>query len=167
MSFDLQAGEVDRRTFEVVLAPNASTEIWKGQVPGQPIRRSLADPPRPIVVQARLLDRDSSGKATVLARYSSWPEPFKFLTFPKYDLKTKVNGDEVTLKTDKPIKGIVLDVEGDVEECEWSDQAIDLMPGDEQVVVAKGLGGRRVKARVSIWLELADGFSTSETGLRK
>jgi beta-mannosidase len=51
----------------------------------------------------------------------------------------------VTLTCAKPIKGLVLDVEG--EEVEWSDQAVDLFPGDEQRVVAKGLAGRKVKAR--------------------
>jgi hypothetical protein len=34
-------------------------------------------------------------------------------------------------------------------ECRWSDQAIDMMPEDDQVVVAKGLKGRKVRARVS------------------
>lgn len=41
--------------------------------------------------------------------------------------------------------GIVLDVEGD--DVKWSDQAIDLVPGDVQFVKAVGLNGRPVKAR--------------------
>lgn len=49
------------------------------------------------------------------------------------------------LSCKKPIKGIILDVEG--EDVKWSDQAIDLVPGDEQVVKASGLKGRSVKAR--------------------
>ena len=49
------------------------------------------------------------------------------------------------LSCKKPIKGIILDVEG--EDVKWSDQAIDLVPGDEQVVKASGLNGRSVKAR--------------------
>ena len=44
-----------------------------------------------------------------------------------------------------PIKGIVLDLEGD--DVKWSDQAIDLMPGDPQIIKAVGLNGRKVKAR--------------------
>jgi beta-mannosidase len=35
VSFDLNGGEVDRQTFGGKLAPNASTEIWKGDVPGE------------------------------------------------------------------------------------------------------------------------------------
>ena len=49
------------------------------------------------------------------------------------------------LSCKKPIKGIILDVEG--EDVKWSDQAIDLVPEDEQVVKASGLKGRSVKAR--------------------
>ncbi|BEI83975.1 hypothetical protein CcaverHIS002_0405790 [Cutaneotrichosporon cavernicola] len=140
VSFDLDAGELDRRTFDVELASNASTEVWKGTVPGQPTRTSLAQVPRPIVVGARLI-----ANGQVLARYANWPEPWKYLTFPDPGLKMVVKGDEVSVSAEKPVKGLVLDVEGD--ECEWSDQALDLMPGDTQVVVAKGLNGREVKAR--------------------
>jgi len=43
------------------------------------------------------------------------------------------------------MKGIVLDVDGD--DVKWSNQAIDLVPGDPQIVIAKGLKGRGVKAR--------------------
>lgn len=35
VSFDLDGGEVDRQSYGGALAPNASTEIWKGDVPGQ------------------------------------------------------------------------------------------------------------------------------------
>lgn len=161
VSVDLEKGEVDRRTFDVTLAPNASTEVWKGTVPGQPTRTSLAQVPRPIVVGARLLDKEeaanghSNGHANghanghsnknVLARYANWPEPWKYLTFPDPKLSIKVEGENVTVSAEKPIKGLILDVDG--EQCEWSDQALDLMPGDPQVVVAKGLKGREVKAR--------------------
>lgn len=49
------------------------------------------------------------------------------------------------LTTKKPVKGIILEVDGD--DVKWSDQAIDLVPGDPQVVNAVGLNGRPVKAR--------------------
>jgi beta-mannosidase len=78
------------------------------------------------------------------------PEPFKFITFPAVDqvgLKVSVSasGDTVEVSTNKPIKGIVLDVDG--EEAKWSDQAIDLVPGDPQIVHVTGLNGRPVKVR--------------------
>lgn len=49
------------------------------------------------------------------------------------------------LSTDRPMKGIVLDVDG--EDAKWSDQAIDLVPEDPQVVKVVGLKGRKVKSR--------------------
>lgn len=61
------------------------------------------------------------------------------------EVSVGTDGESVRLSTQKPIKGIVLDVEG--EEVQWGDQAIDLVPGDPQVISAAGLKGRTVKAR--------------------
>jgi beta-mannosidase len=62
-------------------------------------------------------------------------------------LKVEVakDGETVTLTSKKPIKGLVLDVEG--EDVKWSDQAIDLVPDDAQIVSVKGLRGRDIKVR--------------------
>ena len=78
------------------------------------------------------------------------PEPFKFIHFPPvsalgFKITTSDDGKSVTLSTNKPMKGIVLDVDGDA--VKWSDQAIDLVPGDPQVILAHGLEGREIKAR--------------------
>jgi beta-mannosidase len=56
-----------------------------------------------------------------------------------------LDGESVMLSTKKPIKGLILDVDGD--DVKWNDQAIDLMPDDPQVVRAIGLNGREVKVR--------------------
>ena len=79
------------------------------------------------------------------------PEPFKYIHFPTreevgLELSVSADGAQVTLSTKRPIKGIVLDVEGDAD-ADWSDQAIDLVPDDPQVVSVQGLGGRQVLAR--------------------
>lgn len=69
-SFDVENGGklVDAQKFDVMLAPNSSTELWKGNLPGEGKRTRDSDPHNVIVVQARLLGAD--GK--VLARYSNW-----------------------------------------------------------------------------------------------
>ncbi|KAF8974313.1 beta-mannosidase [Flammula alnicola] len=144
-SFDLESEWTDKWEKEVVLAANASTELFRGEVPGQPSRKKLSDLPKVIIISARILDGE-----TVLGRYSNWPEPFKYIHFPPAeDLGLEVDvgadGESVTLSTKKPIKGIVLDAEGD--DVKWSDQAIDLVPGDPQTVQAVGLKGRAVKLR--------------------
>nr|VWO95209.1 Ras homolog enriched in brain [Ganoderma boninense] len=56
------------------------------------------------------------------------------------------DGASVTLSTQRPIKGVILDVDG-AQDAQWSDQAIDLVPDDTQTVVVQGLGGRSVRAR--------------------
>ena len=141
---NLHTGKTSKQSFDVTLAANASTEIWSGDVPDQPVRTTDAQVPEPIVVQARLYK--SSDPGTVLARYSNWPEPWKYLTFPEVNLQVKVDGDQVELQADKPVKGVILDTEDD-DDCEWSDQAIDLFPGDKQIITAKGLKGRKVTVR--------------------
>lgn len=161
VSFDLQSDWRDKWSKDVTLEPNSSTELFKGNVPGQPQRTRKSQVPKDIIVSARLIDAD--GK--VLGRYSNWyaspsirkvslirfgdrPEPFKFIHFPKdVGLKVQVadDGETVVLSSQKPIKGIVLDVDG--EDVKWSDQGIDLVPDDPQSVKAFGLGGRAVKVR--------------------
>ncbi|OSX60118.1 glycoside hydrolase family 2 protein [Postia placenta MAD-698-R-SB12] len=145
-AFDLHSEWTETFTQSAVLAANASTELFKGALPGQPTRTKASEVPRTIIVSARLLDSNGA----VLGRYSNWPEPFKYISFPEIkDLGLSItvgsDGESVELSTRKPIKGIVLDVEGDT--AKWSDQAIDLVPGDPQVVRAVGLKGRKVKAR--------------------
>jgi len=143
-SFDLHSDWQDKWSKEVVLSPNSSTELHKGQVPGQPTRTKASEIPKVIIVSARLVDANGD----VLGRYSNWPEPFKFITFPAdVGLKATVasDGDSVILTTEKPVKGVVLDVEGS--EVKWSDQAVDLVPGDPQTIQAVGLKGRKVKLR--------------------
>lgn len=145
-SFDLHSEWTNHWSKQIVLAPNSSTELFQGEVPGVHTRKKWSDVPRVIIVSARLLDEEGE----VLGRYSNWPEPFKFIDFPALEdvgLKAEVaqDGESVTLSTRKPVKGIVLNVEG--EDVKFSDQAIDLVPGDPQVVHAVGLKGRAVKTR--------------------
>jgi beta-mannosidase len=66
-SFDLHSDWSDKWQQEVVLAANSSTELYKGDVPGQPIRTKSSDVPKTIVISARILDGNS-----VLGRYSNW-----------------------------------------------------------------------------------------------
>ena len=66
-SFDLYSDWTDKWSQAVDLAPNASTELWKGNLPGQPTRTKLSDVPKTIVVSAVL--SDDTG---VIARYSNW-----------------------------------------------------------------------------------------------
>jgi beta-mannosidase len=46
----------------------------------------------------------------------------------------------------RPAKGVLLAAAGDVA---WSDNFLDLLPGDEQIVAARGLGDAPLRIR---WL---------------
>ena len=71
-SFDLERADWgDQWEINAILAPNASTELWRGKVPGQPVRTRESQAPNAIVVSARLLDENG----IILARYSNWWVP--------------------------------------------------------------------------------------------
>lgn len=67
-AFDLHSNWTENWTKEVLLAPNSSTELYKGEAPGLPIRTNKSDIPRTVVLSARL--RGDNGE--VLGRYSNW-----------------------------------------------------------------------------------------------
>jgi beta-mannosidase len=67
-SFDLQSDWGDKWTKKVVLSSNSSTELYKGNLAGQPIRTKKSEVPRDIIVSARLLDANGD----VLGRYCNW-----------------------------------------------------------------------------------------------
>jgi len=65
--FDLESDWMDKWQKEVVLAANSSTELYKGHVTGQPIKKKQSDVSKVIIISARILDGQ-----TVLGRYSNW-----------------------------------------------------------------------------------------------
>jgi beta-mannosidase len=143
-AYDIATGwRVDLEDLKVTLGENRSTELWSGSCPEPPTEGAYDKlaPSGTVVVQARLT-RD--GK--VVARYSDWPQPYKLLDLPNPGLSITSSQSEVRIKVDKPAKGVWLSVEGDDEGVEFGDNSLDLFPGDEQVVSAKGLDGRVVTA---------------------
>lgn len=70
-SFDLLSDWRDKWSKGVVLAANASTELFKGNLPGQPERVKISQIPRVIIVSTRLLDENGD----ILGRYSNWQGP--------------------------------------------------------------------------------------------
>lgn len=146
-AYDLCSSWEKHSTQPISLLPNQSTELGDQPVPSP----NPSDPSATssIVVHARLLDKETS---TVVARYTDWPQPFKHLDLPSVEevgLRLSIeDGDHVRISVEKPVKGLVLSVEElDGEgEVKWSDNALDVVPQDEQVIVARGLAGRKIKA---------------------
>ncbi|KAF8309073.1 glycoside hydrolase [Clavulina sp. PMI_390] len=150
------------------LAPNSSTEILSNfQIPEPP------SPPNAIpgttmtysvVVCARIYEAGTTSPfSELIARASDWPQPFRLLDLPdpaQYPVTVKVklpsadaNIPTVSLLAPlRPVKGVVLSVDGadqDEDEVRWSDNGVDLIPGEEQVIIAKGLKTRRIRLSAS------------------
>ncbi|KAJ7775670.1 glycoside hydrolase [Mycena maculata] len=150
---DLKSRWTHTETHAVTLLPNQTTELLRLPCPGPPA--DAAAPPtgdaqftttHAVVVGARLLDAASGA---VLARCADWPQPFRFLErallcAPGLALSFDAATGAVTVRAERPVKGLVLSAAGGGEDVRWSDNALDVMPGDPQVVVAKGLGARGV-----------------------
>lgn len=111
----------------VVLAPNQATELGELEAPNGSI------------VVARLLNGEE-----VLSRHTLWPEPYKYLTLSDPVLKVlRLAEDKLLLRCDKPIKGLWLEARG----VQWSDNLLDLNPGDERIIEASGLGNKPLRVR--------------------
>jgi beta-mannosidase len=67
---DLDRDDGWAETFEqdATLEPNRTTELWKGPLPGQPVRHSRSELAKNIILSARLVAADGA----VLARYANW-----------------------------------------------------------------------------------------------
>jgi beta-mannosidase len=116
----------------VTLAPNQATELGMFDFVGG----------ARLVSSARLLVRGE-----VVARAVAWPEPFKYLTLPDPAVEVARAGDEtLRVRAARPAKGVLLAAGDGVA---WSNNLLDLLPGDEQTIVARGLGDGEVRVR---WL---------------
>ncbi|KAG9083623.1 hypothetical protein FS749_005886 [Ceratobasidium sp. UAMH 11750] len=156
LCLDLASPWTHQEEHRVTLLPNQATEVFAAPCPCPPHPEPTPGPdddadPLPttshsVVVSAVLVDAASG---TVLSRYVDWPQPYRSYDPPDPKLNLSVEGEQVTVSVERPAKGVVLSVEGDEEEVKWSDNALDLIPGELQTVTARGLSGRKVTAR---WL---------------
>ena len=100
--------------------------------------------PEPVVLAARLWVGNE-----IFARDVDWPQPFKYLDLSdrKLDVDAELlasGATRVTFRAHKPVKGLVLEESVGVR---LSDNALDIVPGDEQSIVVEGLKGRALKYR--------------------
>ncbi|KAH9948314.1 glycoside hydrolase superfamily [Amylocystis lapponica] len=146
-SIDLLSDWTHEESSEVVLLPNQTTELLSIPCPSPPADAS-GDQTFPtsshVVLAARLLD---TGSGEVLARYADWPQPLRLAGCPDPGLRISVDGEKITVEAARPAKGLVLTVDDNSpeEDVKWSDNALDVVPGDKQVVLAQGLGERALK----------------------
>ncbi|KAH8082418.1 glycoside hydrolase superfamily, partial [Cristinia sonorae] len=155
--FDLESEWTHVETHDVVLLPNQTTELLSIACP-EPLphgdygsTRAHTTRSHSVVVHARLIDSDTGG---VIARYSDWPQPYRFIDFPARwkDIHVHAVGERVTISVDKPVKSLVLSARSasngevvgrDKDKVAWSDNNLDLVPGDPQTITVRGGEGMR------------------------
>jgi beta-mannosidase len=115
-----------------------------------------------IILCATLFDENNHP----VARSVNWPEPYRYLQWPKdtavtvtmgKQLATNGNGashsafpEVVEIVANQPVKGFLLYIGyDDGEEADWEDNMLDLMPGEKLTVHANGINGRKI---LSKWL---------------
>lgn len=107
----------------IKLKANGTTDITTGHVD------NINEEPH--VLAARIW---VGGK--LVARDTDWPQPLKYLPFPNRNVEVKIVGIEMHVSAERPVKCLVFE---EREGCHLSDSAIDVVPGDEQVVKVRGL----------------------------
>ena len=108
---------------DVRVNANGTTDIIKGEVD------NVRDEPH--VLAARIW---IAGK--LAARDTDWPQPLKYLPFPDRKVKVEVKGSQMHVSVERPVKCLVFE---EREGSHLSDSAIDVVPGDRQVITFEGL----------------------------
>ncbi|KAF9465788.1 glycoside hydrolase superfamily [Collybia nuda] len=145
---DLTSNWTHKQFHNVILLPNRASELLSTiRCPGPPQDNFAPPSGDPIwtstysvVASARLVDP----KGKVLARFADWPQPYRYLAIPDPRLAVKVDGEMITVSVERPVKALFFGVDGAGEEVKWSDNALDVTPGDPQTITVKGLGKRRL-----------------------
>ncbi|KXT05308.1 hypothetical protein AC578_11038 [Pseudocercospora eumusae] len=109
---------------DVTISANGTTEILKGTID------NVQEEPH--VLAARIW---VNGK--IVSRDVDWPQPLKYLDFSNRDVDVIPAGDKIVINAGRPTKGLVFE---EREGILVNDSAIDVVPGDEQVVTVRGLG---------------------------
>ncbi|KAG9243908.1 glycoside hydrolase superfamily [Calycina marina] len=107
----------------VVVEANGATNVMEGVVD------NVGEVPH--VLAARIW---KGGE--LISRDADWPQPLKYVQFPGRGLKVVSEGDRVHVTAERPVKGLTFE---EREGVLVSDSAIDVLPGDEQVIVVRGL----------------------------
>ncbi|VUC21450.1 unnamed protein product [Clonostachys rosea] len=106
----------------VIFVPNGTTDIYSGETDNEK--------EEPHVIAVRLFIDNK-----VVAREVDWPQPFKYLSFPDRDVTIQTSEGSYTVSAQRPTKGLVIE---EVDGVVLSDNAIDIVPGDTQVISVTG-----------------------------
>ncbi|KAJ9655174.1 hypothetical protein H2201_008865 [Coniosporium apollinis] len=109
---------------DIEIIANGTTDVLSGTID------NVQEEPHVLAARLWIDDR-------VISRDVDWPQPLKYLSFEDRRVQVKRDGNTITVVAEKPTKGLVFE---EREGVLLNDSALDLVPGDEQVVTVKGLG---------------------------
>jgi beta-mannosidase len=108
----------------IILVPNGTTDVLSGTID------NVEEEPHVLATRIWV-------DGEVISRDVDWPQPLKYLDFEDRGLEVTPRGDTIVVKADKPTKGLVFEERSGVL---IHDSAIDVVPGDEQIIKVRGLG---------------------------
>ncbi len=83
-----------------------------------------------------------------IARTALWPKPFKYLSLAEPEITIeRLDAQTLRVQAKRPAKGVWLSAGDGIQ---WSDNMLDLLPNDPQIIKAQGLGTAKVEIR---WLD--------------
>jgi beta-mannosidase len=153
--YDLLSNWRSHEEQAVTLFPNQTTELLSKLCPHRGLTdKDIACPSSSVIVQVRLIEPSSK---KVVARYSDWPQPLRYIDFPDPELRiTRISGtgneSQIEVSVKQPAKCVVLSIREDVQEgsykdddkwgesVKWEDNGLDLFPGDQRVMECHSLG---------------------------
>jgi len=109
---------------DIELVPNGTTDVLSGTIDNR------NEEPHVLAVRIWV-------NGEIVSRDVDWPQPLKYLDFEDRGLEVTPKGDTIVVKADKPTKGLVFEERAGVL---IHDSAIDVVPGDEQIIKVRGLG---------------------------
>ncbi|OJD30138.1 glycoside hydrolase family 2 protein [Diplodia corticola] len=116
---------------DVTVVANGTTDLLSGTIDN--VREE------PHVLAARIwLD------GQVVSRDVDWPQPLKYLDFDDRGVSVVQDGSSIRVTAARPTKGLVFE---EREGVLVDDSAIDVVPGDEQVLTVRGLGAQAAPLR--------------------
>ena len=132
-----------------MLKPNATTEVHRNLPCPHPGGDGVVPTSSHSVVVAASIVDVSTGE--VLAKTVDWPQPYKHLEPSRPVFKMGLDAvatdgtQGVKVSADRPVKGVLLSVEGGEDDVRWSENGFDVIPGHTERIVVKGLRGRPLR----------------------
>jgi beta-mannosidase len=108
---------------DIGLVPNGTTDIVSGTIDNR------NEEPHVLAVRIWI-------DGVIVSRDVDWPQPYKYLDFDDRGLEVIPQGETIAVRARKPTKGLVFEERSGVL---VDDSAIDIVPGDEQIIKVRGL----------------------------